>query len=72
MVSATEENSECSKAGKQLRELFNNFSVISEIICDKDVFIEFILMSLKFTGVAASLVDGLLLAGFSVELIPEG
>ena len=72
MVSVTEENSECSKAGKQLRDLFSNLSLISKIICNEDIFIEFILMSLKFTWVAASLVDWLLLAGFSVERIPEG
>ena len=72
MVSATEENSECSEAGKQLRELFSNLSLISEVICNEDIFVEFILMSLKFTWVAASLVDWLLLAWFSVELIPEG
>ena len=71
MVSATEENSECSEAEKQLRELFSNLSLISEIICNEDIFIEFNLMSLKFNWVAASLVDGLLVAEFSVELIPE-
>ena len=72
MVSATEENSECSEAGKQLREFFSNLSLISKIIWNKDIFIEFILMSSKFTWVAVSLVDWLLLAGFSVELVPEG
>ena len=72
MVSATEKNSECSEAGKQLPELFSNLSLISEIICNEDIFIEFNLMSLKFTWVAASLVDGFLLAEFFVELIPEG
>ena len=37
MVLATDKNSICSEAGKQLRELFNLFSLISEIIGSEDI-----------------------------------
>ena len=60
------------RSRKTITRVLNNLSLISEIICNEDIFIEFILMSLKFTWVAASLVDWLLLAGFSVKLVPEG